>query len=291
MTFKAIILDMDGTLADTEGVHLEAFNMAFADEGLDWHWDVASYIELLQIPGGLQRLRHFWGRMESGRIDISGSGVADTIQRIHDRKTAYYQEMVHAGAISLRDGVMELIAQARSEGIVLAVATGTAPGIVATLLRAAIGPDWRFTFQVVEDGTTTLHRKPHPEVYVRALQKLCLPPRDCLVIEDSARGLRAARGAGLATVIVPTAFTAGQDFRGALRVLPGLRAATLEQLQDWHSAALGALVRSGSDVGVEGLDVGDAAGYQVHEGAKLRAHVPLPLIGAEHPPSLWPPAW
>ena len=52
MALKALIFDVDGTLADTEHAHLAAFNRAFADEGLDWQWDVPLYTKLLEVSGG-----------------------------------------------------------------------------------------------------------------------------------------------------------------------------------------------------------------------------------------------
>jgi len=57
---NALIFDVDGTLADTESVHLAAFNHAFAQEGLDWHWDVPLYTRLLDVSGGKERLLHYW---------------------------------------------------------------------------------------------------------------------------------------------------------------------------------------------------------------------------------------
>ena len=58
-TLQALIFDVDGTLADTEDLHREAFNHAFAELGLGWHWDEALYTELLDISGGRDRLQHY----------------------------------------------------------------------------------------------------------------------------------------------------------------------------------------------------------------------------------------
>ena len=57
---KALIFDVDGTLADTEHAHMDAFNQAFAAEGLDWHWDEALYTRLLEVSGGKERMLAFW---------------------------------------------------------------------------------------------------------------------------------------------------------------------------------------------------------------------------------------
>jgi len=115
----------------------------------------------------------------------------------------------------------------------MAIATTTSPVNIAALLRTAIGPDWASYFAVVEDASTAPNKKPHPQVYLQTLARLGLPARDCVAFEDSANGLKSARGAGLATVITPNSFTAHHNFAGALRVLPNLELLTLPELAQW----------------------------------------------------------
>jgi HAD superfamily hydrolase (TIGR01509 family) len=236
-TLRALIFDVDGTLADTENAHLAAFNQAFAEAGLDWQWDEPLYTKLLEVSGGKERIAHHWATVHGDRHAIDGGALADTVQRIHDLKTAAYEKRVALGEVKLRAGVLELIETAHTAGLRLAIATTTSPVNIAALLRSAIGPDWRYTFDVVEDASTAARKKPHPQVYRQTLQRLRLPAADCLAFEDSANGLIAARGAGLATVVTPNAFTAHHDFAGALRVLPSLHGVGLNKLLAWHAAA------------------------------------------------------
>lgn len=232
---QALIFDVDGTLADTEAAHRAAFNLAFEQEGLDWVWDEALYTRLLDVSGGKERLLHYWTQRHPEVRDVDGAGVRDTIARLHELKTAAYEAMVNDGAVSLRPGVLHLIDAASQAGLQLAIATTTSPVNIAALLRAAIGSDWRQFFGIVEDASTAAIKKPHPQVYLQTLQRLQLPARQCLAFEDSANGLRAARGAGLATVITPTGFTADHDFSGALKVLPNLQGVTVADLHAWHA--------------------------------------------------------
>ena len=232
---QALIFDVDGTLADTEAAHRAAFNQAFDQEGLDWHWDEALYTQLLDVSGGKERLMHYWTQRHPEVRDVDGAGVRDTIARLHELKTAAYEAMVNDGAVSLRPGVLHLIDAAGHAGLHLAIATTTSPVNIAALLRGAIGPDWRQFFGIVEDASTAAIKKPHPQVYLQTLQRLQLPAAQCLAFEDSANGLRAATGAGLATVITPTQFTADHDFSGALKVLPNLQGVTVADLQAWHA--------------------------------------------------------
>ena len=226
---KALIFDVDGTLADTESAHLDAFNHAFAEQGLDWHWDVALYTSLLEISGGKERMLHYWNHVHPDMKDIDGSGLRDTIDHLHALKTAAYEAAVQGGAVQLRPGVLALIQQAHQQGLRLAIATTTSPVNIAVLLRNAIGPDWKDFFIVIEDASTAPKKKPHPQVYVQTLTRLGLPSGACLA-------LGAAVAAGLKTIITPNNFTSHHDFTGALRVLPNLEGVSVEQLRTWHQA-------------------------------------------------------
>jgi beta-phosphoglucomutase-like phosphatase (HAD superfamily) len=234
---KALIFDVDGTLADTEAVHLEAFNHAFAQVGLDWHWSHGDYADLLEISGGKERLRHFWHLTHPDMTDLGGGALSDTLNRLHEIKTAYYENAVNEGRVQLRPGVLALIKAAHADGLKLGIATTTSPVNVAALLRKAIGDDWRMMFMAVGDASTSPLKKPNPQVYLQVLSDMAVPAARCLAFEDSPNGLRAARAAGLQAVITPTEFSAHRDFDGALRVLPSLAEVTLAQLRGWLEQA------------------------------------------------------
>ena len=234
---KALIFDVDGTLADTEAVHLEAFNHAFPQVSLDWHWSHDDYARLLEISGGKERLRHFWHSMHPDMTDLGGGALDDTINRLHEIKTAYYENAVNEGRVHLRPGVLDLINAAHAEGLQLAIATTTSPVNVAALLRKAIGDDWRQMFVAVGDGSTSPVKKPNPQVYLQVLSDMGVPAAHCLAFEDSPNGLRAAMAAGLQTVITPTEFGVQPNFEGALRVLPDLSGVTVAQLREWLDQA------------------------------------------------------
>lgn len=232
---KALIFDVDGTLADTEMAHLSAFNHAFQEAGLDWRWDVPLYKHLLEVSGGQERIRAYWKSRGDLPQDISGSAVDQTIARIHEIKTAAYEQAVQDGQVQMRPGVLTLMSDAAQAGLALAIATTTSPVNIASLLKRTIGPDWRTHFAVVEDASTAPRKKPDPTVYRQTLARLGLPAAACLAVEDSANGLKAAMRAGLPTVITMNDFTAHHDFGGALRVLPSLEGIGLPHLRQWHA--------------------------------------------------------
>jgi beta-phosphoglucomutase-like phosphatase (HAD superfamily) len=232
---RALIFDVDGTLADTESAHRAAFNHAFAEFGLDWHWDEALYTELLNVSGGKERIVHYWKSVQPDLREL-GNGLNDSVNRLHELKTAAYEEAVNAGAVSLRPGVLKLMDEAMAQGLQLAIATTTSPVNIAALLRHAVGPDWRLNFSAIGDASTAPIKKPHPQVYLQMLAALQLDATQCLAFEDSSNGLRAASAAGLATVITPTRYTEDHDFSGALRVLSDLSHTDLAQLRQWHAS-------------------------------------------------------
>ena len=232
---KALIFDVDGTLADTEEAHRSAFNAAFRDAGLAWHWSTATYAGLLAIGGGKERIRHYWDVVDPG---AAAAPDADAfIDTLHARKTLHYTRMAAAGQLALRPGILGLIREARAARLPLAIATTTTPANIDALLRAPLGSGWRGLFAAVCDAATTAAKKPAPDVYRAALAALDLPAAACLAFEDSANGLRAARAAGIPTLVTPTTYTSGQDFGGALLCLEHLGGVDLAALQRLRAQA------------------------------------------------------
>ena len=230
---EALIFDVDGTLADTErDGHRPAFNAAFAEAGLPWHWDAALYGELLEVTGGKERIRFF---CERHAPEFLRQGDAEArIREIHAAKTRHYVALCAEG-IPLRPGVERLLREAKAAGLRLAIATTTTPENISALLA----PDLLALFEKVGAGDTVPNKKPAPDIYQWVLAQLGLPAAACLAIEDSANGLKASRGAGLATVITRTAYTDDHDFSGALALLPDLGEVTVPLLRHWHESAYG----------------------------------------------------
>ncbi|MDO8925875.1 MAG: HAD family hydrolase [Sideroxyarcus sp.] len=220
MTLKAIIFDVDGTLADTEDAHRIAFNMAFAENGLDWNWDVALYDKLLKVTGGKERIKYYvqdWLPDFSKPDDYEGF-----VKNLHVVKTGHYTAMLRDGKIPLRPGVKQLISDARDAGLKLAIATTTSPENVSALLEVGLGKDWASNFSANGCGDIVPHKKPAPDIYNWVLNELKLAPQDCIALEDSNNGLRSSLAAGIKTYITTNPYTCKQDFTGAAAVLDDL---------------------------------------------------------------------
>jgi len=218
--FKAIIFDVDGTLSETEEIHRKAFNRAFWESGLSWHWNQPDYRLLLRVTGGKERIRHFIEQYDPDRPEINN--IDGQIRNLHKTKTKRYAEMVAQGEAKLRPGVRDLIDRARSDGIRLAIATTTTPANIEALLDSAYGSEAPTLFDVICAGDSVPRKKPAPDIYCLALEKLGLAAKDCVAIEDSRNGLLSSTAAGIPTIVTPSVYTDDQRFDEAILVTRNL---------------------------------------------------------------------
>lgn len=217
---QAVIFDVDGTLADTEEAHRRAFNAAFAEAGLPWQWDAALYRDLLAIAGGKERIAHYCQRFAPQWLAAATAGAR--IAELHAAKTRHYETLVASGAVAARPGVIALIESLMAARIRLAIATTTSRRNVEALLAHTLAVLPATTFEVIGCGEEAAQKKPAPDIYHWVLSRLGLPAAACLAIEDSRNGLCAAQAAGVPVLVTENQWTQGEDFTGALAVLPNL---------------------------------------------------------------------
>ncbi|MBK1699597.1 HAD-IA family hydrolase [Thiococcus pfennigii] len=217
---EAVIFDVDGTLANTEEAHRQAFNATFQEFGLPWDWDPALYRRLLAVAGGRERIHHYCQSAAPQWLEAPDAEAR--IAALHRRKTERYAEMVASGSIAPRPGVRRLIEELHGAGIRLAIATTTSLANVASLLEGSLRGLPGDTFEVIGAGEHAADKKPSPAIYEWVLARLALPAERCLAIEDSQNGVRAARGADLATLVTESCWSRGDDFSGSLAVLSDL---------------------------------------------------------------------
>jgi HAD superfamily hydrolase (TIGR01509 family) len=209
---KAVVFDVDGTLADTErDGHRRAFNRAFAEYGLPYRWDVEIYGRLLAVTGGRRRIE--------GYLASRGHRDADELAAaVHRAKTAHFVEWVRSGPVECRPGVRGLISELADEGVRVGVATTGSRAWVEVLLERLFGLD---VFSVIVTGDDVPHLKPSPDVYLTALRQLDVPGNEVLAVEDSEPGLAAARAGRLSCLVVTNDYTSGGRFDGAVAVRQG----------------------------------------------------------------------
>ncbi|MEE9357092.1 HAD family hydrolase [Candidatus Vondammii sp. HM_W22] len=219
---KALLFDVDGTLANTErDGHRVAFNTAFKEAGLDWHWDEPLYGALLKVTGGKERVRHYLEKFN--REFEKPDNLDQFIASLHQSKTRCYVELLEKGAIPLRNGVRRLLKEAENAGMRMAVVTTTTPENVAALLENSLGHGSEAPFEVIAAGDVVPAKKPAPDIYTWAMEQLNLKPEQCLAVEDSDNGLRSALSSGVRSVVVTVnGYTQGESFDNASLVVDQL---------------------------------------------------------------------
>jgi HAD superfamily hydrolase (TIGR01509 family) len=218
---RALIFDVDGTLAETEEAHREAFNAAFVKANLGWCWGRVVYKDLLRVAGGKERIRAF-DRLRGEASLLSDAEIAE----LHRLKTMIYGDLIAGGGCSLRPGVEALLTAAAARGQRLAIATTTSRGNIDALLSPALGKDWAERFAAIVAGDEVSKKKPAPDVFLEVLSRLNLSASECLSIEDSGIGLMAASRAGIPVLISRSAYFRDDDFSAALVAVDDLTEVT-----------------------------------------------------------------
>jgi HAD superfamily hydrolase (TIGR01509 family) len=224
---KALIFDVDGTLAETEEAHRQAFNETFQSIGLDWYWDKNLYRELLKTTGGKERMAAYQDRLNgSHEQNLSQKEIA----KIHSKKTTQYSKLLAEGQLKLREGVADVVAKARDKGLQVAIATTTNTPNVEALCQCCWSKPATEVFDHIAAGDMVKQKKPAPDVFLLALEQLGLDPQECIAFEDSRNGIMSAKGAGLRVLTTPSWYTSGDDLSQSDWIFETLEDTRVERL-------------------------------------------------------------
>lgn len=213
MSVKAIIFDVDGTLAETEEIHRQAFNRAFKNFNLPWYWNQELYADLLNTTGGKERMTTYLRAYRNEPTDQA------QIAEIHNAKTVIYGELIASGSAQLRPGIASLIADSAKNNVQVAVATTTNRPNVDSLTMACFGQPANEVFAVIAAGDEVEHKKPAPDVFDLSVSRLGLDPSECVGLEDSRNGLLSCMRAHVRCIVSPGTYTLGSDFSEAAAVV------------------------------------------------------------------------
>ena len=219
---EAVLFGSIGTLVETSEMQRDAFNRAFAEHGLDWHWDRDAYRGMLSINGGRKRLSHY-ARETGADLDEEG------IEALHATKTRLFDEAMERDGVPLRPGVRSLLDETREAGLLLGFVTGTVRDNAEAMANAA-GLDLS-TFDLVTDKSSVSAEKPDPAIYTHALERLGVEPHAAVAIEDTQSSLAAAVAAGCVSVATPGANALDQSFDAADLTVASLEEVSLERLR------------------------------------------------------------
>ena len=207
---RAIIFGGIGTLVETSDMQRTAFNRAFDEAKLGWHWSPDVYEELLSLSGGRNRLRAYAQR-------IGAAIPARGVDRLHDRKSELFRQSLTDNPLMPRPGVQQLLNRARANDVRLAIASTTSKANVLGLAEA-VNLDLS-AFEIVMHRGLVQAPKPDPEVYRRCTEALGVAADAAVAIEDSESGVAAASAAGIPVIAVPGANTQSQDYSAATAIV------------------------------------------------------------------------
>ena len=202
---QAIIFDMDGVLVDSEPVHFEATRLLMQEHGIVYtSADEEAFFGCTDREM-FRELRARYG-LAAHEHDLAEQWIERVVRLLPQR-------------IVPMPGVPEVLERLRASGRRLALASSSSPAIIRTTIE---GLGLGGIFEATVSGRDVGLGKPAPDIFLETARRMGLEPAECLVVEDSQNGLRAAVAAGIACVVIPCASTAHQDFHGAAAHLGSL---------------------------------------------------------------------
>lgn len=200
---KAIFWDNDGVLVDTEGIFFRANQEVLA--GLNIPLSVEQFEEISLARGqSVMRL-------------VADPGT-DAFEKLRRDRDALYADLLTREPLVI-DGVREVLDALRGKYVMGIVTSSGHEHFEIIHQQSALLPYFQFVLTMKDCPYT----KPHPGPYLKAIELSGFPPEECLVIEDSPRGLAAATSAGLRCIVIPSKFTRSQNFAGACKILDSIK--------------------------------------------------------------------
>ncbi len=200
---KAIFWDNDGVLVDTEGLFFRANQETLAGVGISLKWE---QFEEISLTRGKSVLR---------MADDPGT---DTFVKLRQDRDARYANLLIREPLVI-DGVREVLDGLRGKYVMGIVTSSGQEHFEIIHRQSELLPYFQFVLTMKDCPQT----KPHPEPYLKALELCGFPPRECLVVEDSPRGLAAAVSAGIRCIVIPSKYTRGNNFTGAYKILNSVK--------------------------------------------------------------------
>jgi len=210
---QAVIFDMDGVIIDSEPFQSLAFKEVLAEYGLGPFEEA-----IVQTPGVTTE--------RNWEVLRERYGIPDAVESLSARSRAAYVRII-SDRIQARPGALELISSLKEAGYKLALASSSIASVKVVVESLRLGSQ----FDVILRGSDVSRHKPNPEIFLLAAQRLAVEPCACLVIEDSAAGVQAAKRAGMKCIATPTASTLNQDISAADLVLSCLTHIDLKLIQ------------------------------------------------------------
>lgn len=212
----ALILDCDGVIVESEELHRIAYNATWTAHELGFEWTRAEYAAMQNsVGGGKEKLKWYLDTAEAWPIDMHDEAIRTKfVADLHSDKTRRYVKRAMEG-VPARRGVLRLIDEAFERDVVVAVASAASRPAVEAVLRGALGEERVGRLACILAGDDVERKKPYPDIYEKVVAIVDVPRDQCVVVEDSLVGVKAAVAAALKVVVTYTDYTVDQDFSEA----------------------------------------------------------------------------
>ncbi len=204
---KAVIFDMDGLMFDTEALAKKGWLIAGRECGLPITDEIVYKVIGMNAASVQKTCEDYFG---------PGFDYDSFRQKVSD----YMQKTLEEDGIPVKRGLPELLAFLKENGYRTAVASSSSRSTVKDYLRRA---QMENSFSALICGDMIQRGKPEPDIFLKAAEELSVPPDECLILEDSSNGIRAAHAAGIRVVMVPDLIAPTPELRAlAFRICESL---------------------------------------------------------------------
>ena len=202
MTYKSLFFGSIGTIIETSELQRESFNEAFKEAGLDWYWDQEDYRLLLKQSGGTKRIEDF---AEKNNTTVQA-------QKIRERKTEIFNQKLLTKKLMPREGVIDVIEYTKNNQIKLGFVTSTTKDNINSIFLALKNYFTEDDFDFVGNNMMVQYPKPHSDIYIEAIKRLNVEPKECIAIEDSGASALSAHNAKVSCIAFPGSFHEEDNF-------------------------------------------------------------------------------
>ena len=181
-----------GSIVETSEIQRKAFNKAFQKYGLDWYWSVGNYINMIQKPGGIKRIKQY-SKSNLSKIEI---------MKIYNLKIKYFNEYCIKN-LKPRSGVVDVIKYSKDNKIKIGFITTTSKETI-DIIKNNLSEHIKFDkFDIITYDKHSKRRKPYPDIYDYAISELRSRKSNTLAIEDTLSSVQSARSANIKTIFFP----------------------------------------------------------------------------------------
>ena len=197
---QAIFFGSIGTLVETSEIQRKAFNTAFNEFGLNWYWNIGNYINMIQKPGGILRIKEY------SKLQLKDNEV----KKIYDLKIKYFREY-STNSVKPREGVLDVINYANINNIKLGFITTTSKETI-DIIKDSLSRYIDFNnFDLITYEKDCSKKKPNPDIYNFAINNLNVAKNNSITIEDTPVSYTSSKKANIKTILFPGEYSVNKN--------------------------------------------------------------------------------